>query len=66
MTESDLWGKLREANAFQFSQVLAVIAETTGDVCVLHTTGDQRYIETELLKDVIGGDRYAKHLARSG
>ena len=66
MTESDLWGKLREANAFQFSQVLAVIAETTGDVCVLHTTGDQRDIEPELLKDVVAGERYAKHVARSG
>jgi|TARA_R110002049_G_scaffold26582_4_gene92381 uncharacterized membrane protein YcaP (DUF421 family) len=65
MTESDLWGKLRESNAFQFSQVLAVIAETTGDVCVLHTDGEDRRIEPELLKDVIGGERYAKSLART-
>ena len=65
MTESDLWGKLRESNAFQFSQVLAVIAETTGDVCVLHTDGEDRRIEPELLKDVIGGERYARSLART-
>ena len=60
MTESDLWGKLREANVSRFSQVLAVFAETTGDVCVLHTTGQDREIEPALLKDVIGGERYAE------
>jgi len=65
MTESDLWGKLREANVCQFSQVLAVFAETTGDVCVLHSKGDQRDIEPELLKDVIGGERFATHARRS-
>ena len=66
MTESDLWGKLREANVFQFSQILAVVAETTGDVCVLHTTGETRAIEPELLKDVVAGERYAEHVARPG
>ena len=64
MTESDLWGKLREANVFQFSQVLAVIAETTGDVCVLHSTDDVRDIEPELLEDVIGGERYKQRVGR--
>ena len=64
MTESDLWGKLREANVFQLSQVLAVFAETTGDVCVLHTTGQERDIAPELLKDVIGGERYAERSRR--
>ena len=59
MTESDLWGKLREANAFNFSQVLVVIAETTGDVSVIHAKDSDRYIEPELLKGVIGGERYA-------
>jgi uncharacterized membrane protein YcaP (DUF421 family) len=64
MTESDLWGKLREANVFQFSQILAVVAETTGDVCVLHTSGQQRDIEPELLQDVIAGDRYGRRARR--
>lgn len=64
MTESDLWGKLREANVCQFSQVLAVFAETTGDVCVLHSKDDQRDIEPDLLKDVIGGERFATHARR--
>lgn len=58
MTESDLWGKLREANALNFSQVLAVIAETTGDVSVLHATDSDRDIQPELLKGVIAGERY--------
>lgn len=60
MTEDDLWAKLREANAFNFSQVLAVIAETTGDVSVLHATNRDRDIQPELLKGVIAGDRYAR------
>ncbi|MEH6790074.1 DUF421 domain-containing protein [Parasphingorhabdus sp.] len=60
MTENDLWGKLREANAFDFSQVLAVVAETTGDVCVLHATGQQQEIDPKLLEGVIAGDRYTK------
>ena len=58
MTESDLWAKLREANTFNFSQVLAVIAETTGDVSVLHATDNDHEIQPELLKGVIAGDRY--------
>lgn len=60
MTEDDLWAKLREANAFNFSQVLAVIAETTGDVSVLHATDNDRDIQPELLKGVIAGDRCAR------
>ena len=58
MTESDLWGKLREANVFRFSQVLAVIAETTGDVSVLHTTDQTRDVQPELLRGVVGSERY--------
>lgn len=36
MTRSDLMAKLREANAWQRGRVIAVVAETTGDVSVLH------------------------------
>ena len=36
MTEGDLIGKLREANALDFAQVRAVVFEPTGDVSVLH------------------------------
>ncbi|TVZ52484.1 DUF421 domain-containing protein [Dokdonia sp. Hel_I_53] len=38
ITEAELRGKLREANALQLSHVKAVILETTGDVSVLHTS----------------------------
>lgn len=65
MTESDLWGKLREANALNFSQVLAVIAETTGDVSVLHASDPDQEIEPELLKGVIAGELYRHNRPRA-
>lgn len=37
ITEDELRGKLREANALKMSHVKAVVLETTGDVSVLHT-----------------------------
>jgi len=36
VAEADLIAKLREANALEFSQIRAVVLETTGDVSVLH------------------------------
>ncbi|WP_345295536.1 DUF421 domain-containing protein [Luteimonas vadosa] len=36
VTRSDLVAKLREANVLDFSQVRAVVLETTGDISVLH------------------------------
>ena len=53
-------GSFGEANISQFSQILAVVAETTGDVSVLHAEGDVRSIQPELLEDVIAGDRYGQ------
>ena len=41
MTRADLLAKLREANVLSFHQVHAVVMETTGDVSVLHGTGDE-------------------------
>lgn len=40
ITEDELRGKLREANAFKLIHVKAVILETTGDVSVMHHEGD--------------------------
>lgn len=40
ITEDELRGKLREANALRLSEVKAVILETTGDVSVLHSKED--------------------------
>lgn len=41
VTEGDLRAKLREANVLDFSQVKAVVFETTGDVSVLHGAPDE-------------------------
>ena len=48
VTENDLRAKLREANVLKFSDVRAVVLETTGDISVLH--GDE--LEKGLLESV--------------
>lgn len=50
VTMSDLRAKLREANVMHFSEVRAVVLETTGDVSVLHGAD----LEDRLL-DGVGG-----------
>ena len=57
LTEGDLYGKLREANAFHFDQVIAVIFETTGDVSVIHSTQQSPAISEGIFKNVIGSER---------
>lgn len=52
VTRNDILGKLREANVTQFSQIKAVVMETTGDISVLHHEGEDHELEEELLKDV--------------
>lgn len=52
VTRDDLLGKLREANVTQFSQIKAVVMETTGDISVLHHEGKDHELDDELLKDV--------------
>ena len=39
--EDALIAKLRNANVINFSEVLAVVLETTGDMSVLHTAEDK-------------------------
>jgi len=51
VTESDLKGKLREANVIQLSQVKAVIFESTGDISVLHASEEMK-LEDYLLEGV--------------
>lgn len=51
MSEEDLMAKLREANVVEFSEVKAVVLETTGDVTVLHSSGSEN-IEEKLLNNV--------------
>lgn len=50
VTEHDLLAKLREANVLRFSQVRAVVLESTGDVSVLH--GEDGELEERLLDGV--------------
>ena len=52
MTRADLYGKLREANAFDFATVHYVIAEPTGDVSVLHGDGPSDSVDSRLLDDL--------------
>ena len=49
--------KLREANVTRFEQIHAVIAETTGDISVLHGPPDET-LDTGLLDGVIGAKRF--------
>lgn len=51
VTESDLRGKLREANVIRLSEVKAVVFESTGDISVLHSSGKEE-IEDWLLEGV--------------
>jgi len=57
MTVSDLHGKLREANVTNLSQVKCAIAETTGDVSILHGSDETVKVSPELLEGVIGAER---------
>lgn len=48
--EGDLIAKLREANVIHFSEVLAVVLESTGDMSVLHTSENK-----ELMPKILDG-----------
>lgn len=56
VTKADLYGKLREANAVNYDQILAVVFETTGDISVLHTNNDNIELEPDFLRGVIGSE----------
>ena len=48
VSKGDLYGKLREANVIEMSEVRAVVFEVTGDISVLHTRGDEKLAEVLL------------------
>lgn len=52
--EKQLITKLREANVYNFDQVLAVVLETTGDITVLHKSSASKdlHLDEEILRDV--------------
>ncbi len=52
MTKDDLWAKLREANAYDLTQVRAVVMESTGDVSVLHGPPDGPAPSDEVMASV--------------
>lgn len=52
VSEDDLIAKLREANVRNYSEVLAVILESTGDVSVLHSNDGTKLDREQLLKGV--------------
>ncbi|MFG0288755.1 MAG: DUF421 domain-containing protein [Rhodopirellula sp. JB044] len=56
VTRGDVYGKLREANAFRRDHVLAVVFETTGDISVLHSEADGDAIDREIVSDVIDSE----------
>ena len=53
VSKDELTAKLREANAFHFNDVQAVVLETTGDMSVLHTSEDKE-LSALILKGVRG------------
>lgn len=57
VTEDDVRAKLREANAYNFEQVRAVILETTGDISVIH--GDAP-VSLDIFADVTDHDVLAE------
>jgi len=63
LTEGDVWGKLREANALDPDAVHAVIVETTGDVLVLHGEGP---VDARLLQGVRDGHRVRSDVVSMG
>ena len=52
LSESDLRSKLREANVLNYSQVKAVVFETTGDVTVMHSDREDALLDTDILQGV--------------
>ena len=57
VTRGDLYGKLREANVYNFDQVLAVVFEPTGDVSVLHTAEPTDRLDAAIFEGVRDADR---------
>jgi len=57
VTRADVFGKLREANALNYDEVLAVIFESTGDISVLHSSDENARLEPDFLEGVIGLER---------
>ncbi|MBO6782490.1 MAG: DUF421 domain-containing protein [Alphaproteobacteria bacterium] len=64
ITEADLRAKLREANVLDIGQIEAVVAETTGDVSVLHRSPDGPHLDEKLLDGVLGREVFVSYRRR--
>jgi uncharacterized membrane protein YcaP (DUF421 family) len=60
MTRSELRAKLREANVLEWSQIRAVVLETTGDVSVLHGDEGGTPLDPSLLEGVDGVEAFER------
>ena len=56
VTRTDVYGKLRAANALNYEHVLAVVFETTGDISVLHSEDPDVKLEAEFFENVVGAE----------
>ena len=54
ITRCDIIAKMREANAIQLDDVIAVVVETTGDISVLHKTGTDKTLDPVVMEGVTG------------
>lgn len=66
VTRADVYGKIREANALNYEQVLAVVLETTGDISVLHSPEPNAKLEADFLQNVIGHELLFSETQESG
>lgn len=57
VTRNDLFAKLREANALNYEQVLAVVFETTGDISVMQASEQNTRLEPDFLNGVQDAER---------
>lgn len=57
VTRAELFGKLREANALNYGEILAVVFETTGNISVLRSSDANAHLEPEFLTSVIDADQ---------
>ncbi len=57
VTEKDVRSKLRQSGITQYSQIKAVVMETTGDLAVLQNSDPDHEVDAKLLEDVRGWEK---------
>ncbi len=59
ITRHDVMAKLRENGVVSLSHVATVVAETTGDISVLHGAEGRPHVDPALYDNVVGAERLA-------